>query len=461
MIQKKYIDGQELLWFTSFTKSNECHGLECISDLLPQFDHQLINHNKSFSFFRSFKALLGSLLLETKVNLTHAIDSTSVLFWPIQLHHPRFQSIALNKLVSSGMSCYTFYFRNDLREILQKNNMQAEPIRHSRKLIKAWKIPPRLWGMVVFLGRLTMQSVPLSYKIAFMNCLIHLHTVKIAEAAAIQVMKDRPRQYHVVGYDLSIVGRAIIRVAHRYGHRTGRIQNGAVNNRLAGFSEVDDLFLWDRVSKDAYINSGYRGNAIITGNILLQEKYLYAKAKSLMRPLLRLGYKKRALVAFSGPGHNTSQIGHIESLKHLERLVEQLSDTVFIVKFHPKDDRKYYEELNGYTNVLFAEDIFSDEIPDAINFIHACNFVVTGASSVGLDAINLSKPVISIDPLDELTHFTFLNHPMIIRHRKDMDIIELDRLIEQLKFSARNEEVSQNGVDQISSHILHQLHEIK
>lgn len=444
----KEITDSPIKWYVSFVEKHYSSEVHALLALLPQFEHAIINPDRVFRPIQSLKALFGLALLDTKLKPFTTEPDTKVFFWPFQLHHSLFQALVYERLMELGINCQTLIFRKDLKAVLENQNISAHLIETSRKLKSFSDLFAGVFSAAQFVLGLLFEKVPWAWKKALIQSCIHLGVVKKAQAAAMAVAQKTNMSYHMVGYDFSILGRAIIDTIKQHGHKSGRIQNGAVNYRLAGFSEVDDLFLWDKESEEAYKSNGFKGNTYITGNILLQEKYPAEKAFPAMNPIIIDGYVHRVLVAFSGPGHNTTEKGHIESLRILLRLVKENPSVLFIHKLHSKDKDHYYDRLKLESNVRMAKDLFLDDLPNAINFIHATDLVITGASSVALDAINLNKLVVSIDPLNELAHFEFLKHPQVKRFKEGMGLERINNWIGEFDATVQ-ETINEGGLERI------------
>ena len=134
-----------------------------------------------------------------------------------------------------------------------------------------------------------------------------------------------------------------------------------------------------------------------------------------------------------------------------------LQNFIFLIKLHPKDDIKYYCSLKDLNNVTFTD--YLQEKPDALSLIYNCNAIITGASAVCLDALQLNKTVISVDPLNELIHFDFLHHSSIINTNRFSDKNTMFRYIENIISQPIENSpiIYTDGVSNIVSLITHKL----
>lgn len=417
--------------------------------LLPAFEKAFVQHQKT-SQLLLLRVLIKFVL--KRIELSEVQNASPYFFWPFQLHHCDFMMPVINQLKTEGITATVLVSRQDVYSKFKENGLQPERLIYTTSSRNLSSVLRKI-REIIRLIQCSRGVKDTRWKDALFSALQYLGTVERARIAIKAIAAKHDKSYHMVGYDLSVVGRAISRYCRNIHIPCGRIQNGAVNYRLAGFSEVDDLFLWDKESEKAYKSNGYLGNTLITGNILLQDKYPAEKAFPEMNPILISGYSYRALVAFSGPGHNTSEKGHLESLKVLLQMVKENKHVLFVIKLHPKDKDHYYDTIKKEKNIRMAKALFPDKMPNAIKFIHATDIVITGASSVALDAINLNKPVISVDPLEELEHIGFIKHPKVKYLRKTKEVLNVTECIEELSITSE-EAVPTKGVKAIVQELI-------
>jgi ADP-heptose:LPS heptosyltransferase len=131
----------------------------------------------------------------------------------------------------------------------------------------------------------------------------------------------------------------------------------------------------------------------------------------------------------SGPGHNTSVSGHRATLILLRSFIQRNPNFQFLIKLHPKDQKYYYQDIEKERNVVFVADLFQNSLPNAIEFLNISDYLVTGASSVALDAFAMNVKVIALDPMDELLHFDFIyKNEAVQRIHKEEDLVQLQDL---------------------------------
>ena len=417
--------------------SNSILGGVSMTALLPAFEKYFIQ-SRSLNPVTYSIALLNLLLYRVEY-LVGGIDA-KIIFWPIQLHHVDSMKLVWTHFEENDIDFGIVVFRKDVYEKLRTQGFEAQ-------LVNSVKRRRSLFGFLSMTSRLlhlvakSLSIGPKRTRLSYLRTLLHISKVEFVPSMIDFLFSQKREIKHVIGYDLSVLGGSIISSVKRFGHRSYRIQNGAPNYNLAGFSEVDALFVWDEISKDAYRRSGYSGQLCVTGNILLEEKLLTKNPEFERWLQLNQFGETIVFVAFSGPGHNTTAKGHELTIKTLGRLIAHNSDHVFFIRLHPKDNLVWYQDLEHLENVIFTDKIGWQTTIDALDILFETTYLITGASTVSLDAIQLGKRVISIDPLEELSHFRFLEHPLVHRLKVNPKSYELNKL-----HGETNEDKAQNGI---------------
>lgn len=382
-----------------------------LDSLTPAFEKYFLQFEK-LDYRQFCKALMNILFYHLRYE-AKKIDS-KLIFWPIQLHHVDTMNIVWDQLKKRNIEFDILVFRNDVFEKIKALGLSptlVEGIKEKRSAKHMFMEFIRMTSLISQ-GAVTFSSM---FRVSYLKTLIHIRSIEDIPIMFRHSISSDEGVRHVVGYDLSVIGRSIVKAAKAFGQKTLRIQNGAPNYYLAGLSEVDCLFLWDNQSSDAYRQRGFSGDIIVTGNMLLESKLnnLNMKFSYWKESLSR--FDKTVFVAFSGPGHNTSISGHRRSIEILKTIARENSNLCFLIKLHPKDSIFYYNRLTKCDNVFFTDNIFSDSKVDALDILLNSDLLITGASTVALDAINLGIKVVSVDPLSELQHFKFLENLNVLK----------------------------------------------
>lgn len=379
--------------------------------LLSQFEKGILSQKKKVNYFVILKSIISGSVYNYE--LVDSIPTDKIFFWPFQFLHCDFMKQVMGSLKQRHIPFTIIVFRKNLVKYLSERGESAVLVHTKRKLKPTKEILRNLLGDLKFLLKLLLVKGSKSDKNTLLATLFHTSLIRTTEAAAHYYLSSEKNQYHFIGYDLSVLGRILIRIANEKGIANGRIQNGAPNYLLSGYSEVQQLFLWDDTSRKVYEERGYNGEAIVVGNLLLQAKKREKVDDDWLSILAQQNgqeFKDQrcVFIALSGAGHNTSLEGHLATLELIEKIVISFSDVVFLIKLHPKDHMDYFKRIRSNKNAWFTQDLPSRIQPDALDILAKSQFLITGASSVALDAFTLGIKVISIDPLKELNHFGFI-----------------------------------------------------
>jgi hypothetical protein len=228
-----------------------------------------------------------------------------------------------------------------------------------------------------------------------------------------QLLKSKP-SFAIVGNDLTPEGRLFSRIAKLYDVSTYSIQHGNVYGDWIGSNHiVDYFFTFGATSKEVLESLPYlTSKLVVTGSpflhkLLSQKDEIQKEAELLWQQFsIKAPY---TLIALSGYGHSTSKGHYLSCLESLKRLVEEHARQRFIVKLHPKESIADYEAFKAQQNVIL---ITNKMVPDNWNYsiftwLHGSEKVITGSSTVALEAMAMSIPVISIDYANEYESVDF------------------------------------------------------
>lgn len=231
----------------------------------------------------------------------------------------------------------------------------------------------------------------------------------------------------LIGYDIPAEGRTLTDVLNAKAIPTFMIQHGAMAkvDGIFGTHITKTIFVYGEVSKQVLKDSGSKADIKITGAPYLDE---------LMKKLHTAGSKAqgklKVLVAFSGPGHLTTENHHKKSIEAVMEVAKNHSSSVdFYFKLHPKDNRSYYTaEMEGksLTNVHFK--LPHSQSNDIFDWALFADIMLTGASTVAIEAMLCRKPVISLDLTGDYKELSFVKEGAV---KLISDKAELNTVIEQ------------------------------
>lgn len=459
MISRQIGLEQKLSWFKHFSEkptwSDDFSTI--LKSLIGRFEMNLMQGSQGKSeWLGLFRILVGFVFKVPATQLPRRAKNT-VYIWPFQFLHCDFLVPVIKEFEKRKIPFEVLVFRQNLVPYLLESGVRAKMIASKSRFLGPFEAMGKLILITKILVLLSVESQPWKVKSSFLRALIFLELSQRA-MAAINAVSNKG-QYHLVGYDLSLIGQIILHETNRIGLLNGRIQNGAPNYLLAGTSEAQEVFFWDDLSAKAYTDRGFQGNTIITGNLLLQRKIAGGFREEEVSGLIsKKDWEIVFFVAFSGPGHNTSVDGHQATLSILKRMINRTPESAFVIKLHPKDDEGFYAEFEPCENVFLVEK--ATDI-NALDFLWVSDVLITGASTVALDASSMKMPVISIDPLFELTQFGFLEQGNVTKVHSEEDahralkLVANESLLENKAFKRSMLETS--ALEKIVRHIQNRL----
>lgn len=219
----------------------------------------------------------------------------------------------------------------------------------------------------------------------------------------------------VVGNDLTVEGRAGCRVAASRGVPTAMFMHGNITaSALQTLHCADRLLVYGELHRDDLVQQGIApARIVVCGAPNLDHR---KQQSGQVHPLLqsRLGLRTNdpwILVATSGPGHLISHRHHALVIEHLVRLSMAFPKVPVVVKLHRKDRLRYYQQglkdCAASKLIVVAED--SPGFPgDIFEWLEGCRVVLTGASTVAVEAMLMNVPVITMDFCHEIHAVDFI-----------------------------------------------------
>lgn len=421
--------------------------LEC---LIQSFEKSLIQKER-ISGTRFFKTLAYTSLFKHVPNVPAEKDT--FYFWPFQFHHCDFLIPVIKQLQESGAKVRMMILRPNLIPYLKDMGVDGALVQVQQKLRSPLSWLKRFWSGLRFYRAVKSHEQSAEWKHGAMAAFENISLAEQARSIAEHVSMPNSGQYHMVGHDLTLQGKTIINTVNKLGLTSARVQNGAVNYLLCQYSNIGEIFFWDDLSKRAYEQNAWRGSVHIVGNQKLWEKLKEGVAAEWQKWLDKNHlFSKNIIVAFSGPGYKTTVQGHEKGLKYLLQLVKALPEIGFIIKLHPKDKVEYYQDFAKCSNVVITANLKKEQQPDALDALMVSDLLITGGSTVALDAMALSMPVVSIDPLGEMEQFEFLKEPGVTKWKQPNQLDAVVQVAKQLPTIDRaNRKLPQNPAERIAS----------
>jgi len=224
-----------------------------------------------------------------------------------------------------------------------------------------------------------------------------------AARAAERVMEEMRPKLVVVGNDLTVGGRALARVARAAGVPSACIMHGTVLDPLHRHHVVDRLLVYGDAHRRHLVDrQGIEaGRIAVTGAPYLDQ--LERQKREVDRRLQRkLGLGPRqpfVVMAVSNPANMVTLQQHERTIRAVMGLSTRLRMPL-VARLHRGDSPAHYErlarEVPGQRLVVVRND--APGWPGTIlDWLQGCSLLLTGASTVALEAMLLDVPVVTMD----------------------------------------------------------------
>jgi hypothetical protein len=220
----------------------------------------------------------------------------------------------------------------------------------------------------------------------------------------------------VVGNDLTLEGRAGCRVARQRGIPTATFMHGNITGDPMHTRHcVDRILVFGNIHRDELARCGFpRERIVVCGapsmdNRPQQTGRLNAELRE------RLGLqpgKPWILVATSGPGHRISLAHHHIVIQELAKLSAAVPAVPVVVKLHRKDRPEYYQaalQNDAARSMIVVSENTPGYPTDIFQWLSGCPVVLTGASTVAVEAMLMDVPVVTMDFHDEIHGVDFID----------------------------------------------------
>ena len=236
-----------------------------------------------------------------------------------------------------------------------------------------------------------------------------------------------------IGNDLTFNGRLLTIISKKNNIQTISIQHGNLyDENIQKKHLVDRYFCYSEESLKV-LKKSFRGHIIITGSPFINAKYYQLK------DLINVS-KEYVLIALSGYGHSTSRENYKKQLNVIDKVIKENPKKQFVAKLHPKENVIDYSTIKLSSNIRIIEDNnqFSKEsITSLISHAHS---IITGVSTVSLEALLLETPVITLDPLFEYLEYDLVKKKIsrYLQTSYQLNIAINDTVVDETSFQYAN-----------------------
>lgn len=238
----------------------------------------------------------------------------------------------------------------------------------------------------------------------------------VAIALAEQAVERLSPRVIVVGYDITLEGRAACLVGRARGIPTAVLMQGSFSGASILKSHVADrVIVYGNAHRRDLENAGVPADRIAVCGAPYLDRCPKQSHEIDARIVRHLGLdrsKPYLFVATSGPGHAVSVEHHQQTVDAVTRLAGELPECQIVVKLHPKDSPRYYEAARSRfpQSRLHVVPHGTEGLPTQIfDWFQGCNALLTGASATAFEAMVLDVPVVSIDLCHEFREVSFID----------------------------------------------------
>lgn len=218
----------------------------------------------------------------------------------------------------------------------------------------------------------------------------------------------------VIGYDITPEGRMAVYLCKEKKIPSVCIQHGSIAGEpMDGEHIVENYILYGSKAKDYLVEIGNMPETLkVFGAPYLDAKLGNRSNGSQVYQALGIPKEnKLILVALSGPGHCTTFEHFNQIVRSLVQFAKVNTKINLIFKLHRKDNIKNYDPIFNQigfscpviesTNSRFPNDIFF--------WLNISNILITGSSTVALEAMLKGKPVVTIDYQNQYQNIDFID----------------------------------------------------
>jgi hypothetical protein len=217
----------------------------------------------------------------------------------------------------------------------------------------------------------------------------------------------------VIGYDITPEGRITVDICNNLNIQSVCIQHGGIAGEpLDGEHIVDSYLLYGIQAKEYLEGIGNMSTSLkVFGAPYLDKELIESERDKTTLKMLGMNEKQETLlVALSGPGHCTTMDHFNEIVESLVLFSKNHPFINLIFKLHRKDSIQNYNRIFkklGYSCPLI--DSKDKRFPtDIFYWLNNTDVLITGSSTVALEAMLKATPVITIDYQNQYQNIDFI-----------------------------------------------------
>ena len=217
----------------------------------------------------------------------------------------------------------------------------------------------------------------------------------------------------VIGYDITPEGRIAVDICNNLNIESVCIQHGSIAGEpLDGEHVVDSYLLYGMQAKEYLEGIGNKSASLkVFGAPYLDKELFESEICKATLKMLGLNEKQKTLlVALSGPGHCTTMDHFNEIVGSLVLFAKNHPSINLIFKLHRKDSiqnyNRIFKELGHSCPLIDSQD--QRFATDIFYWLNNTDVLITGSSTVALEAMLKANPVITIDYQNQYQNIDFI-----------------------------------------------------
>ena len=380
-------------------------------------------------------------LAQKAISLSHKPEHTPVVFWPVEPTHLKQQIPVAAALTDLGIRNLFVTGRPKIFDQLRVEGFRPihpwaawpTPLRAART--EGAKMATLLAGcspglLPPFPARCEPEHVIQALKDTLRAGLPITHEAVATTQAIIAHMSP---QVIVVGNDVSVEGRVATRYAQMHSLQTVSISHGNLSGEpLDRVHIVDKFLVYGEAGRREMIGLGMHPARLEVCGAPYLDKQPAQSGRIHPTIAQHLGLredKPLVLFATSGPGHCTSHTHFQMLVEAVMRLSARLPNVHFVAKLHRKDRPEFYKlprksVPDSRLHVIAYETLGLD----IFDWLQGCSLLLTTTSQVGVEAMLVNVPVITMDFAGEYRDVDYIEAGATIHVRNEMELESAVRL---------------------------------
>ena len=368
------------------------------------------------------------------IRLDNQLTKADIVFFPVEPTHLLQQIPVAKILVENGIELIFVTNRTKIyNSVLQEGfNVHFMNVETNMKSNIDFNIPAlcdQIQKNNLQDSRFTIDEEVIKFVIHRINYLTK-EVLALIDSISMLLNSIKPRTV-VVGNDFTVEGRATTRICQSMKINAACIMHGSVAGEpLDSLHIVDNYFVYGKRARDYLINLDVdEDKLVITGDphidqLKVREKTIHSNIKKKLHFNGEQGY---VLLALSGPGHCTTYEHFNKIVESVVKLSIQEQEIDIVAKLHRKDKKDNYTKImrkypdNHLRVVEYGEKGFPKNIYD---WLQGCKLVITGASTVAIEAMLMQIPVVTLDYMNEYQDVDFIDLGATVHVKTEAKLFE-------------------------------------